>query len=184
MNQEKIKEDLMDSLIFLKDAIDHYQKGEFNFHKLIAIQLYALLCGDNALFLRAFPKIELAKVVPSSLECLEKTIGIMPDILIIGRSTIGQNGLQQHQLFVFDDAIPLVEWKRQTIAVINKQKLSIENVIKYVRDKSGAHFDPEFKPCIEDARNVNLADRKWHEELVFSIGLYISNILEEAIKKD
>lgn len=183
MNKKKAAEDLKDSLLFLKDAIDHYSKGENSFHKLIAIQLYALLYGKNSLINKMFSGIELAKVVPNPLEYFKNTLKILPDTLIIGREVFNENKLVEYQLFVHDDALPLNKWMQQTILVTNKQEVSIEKIIKDVRNKSGAHFDPDFAPSIKSAQLVSLANQKLHEALIFSIGVYVSQVLDDVIKK-
>ena len=44
-NIEKAKEDILDSIQFLKDAVKKFEGGKTIYHKQLAIQLYALSVG-------------------------------------------------------------------------------------------------------------------------------------------
>lgn len=178
-NIEKAKEDILDSKEFLLDAIRNYEAGITIYHKQMAIQLYALLCGKNALIPRLFPDARFNKLIESSTLKSFRESGVLPDFLMIGGITI-ENEKVGHKLFA-DEMILLDKWLEQTIIVVNQKELSIRELIKGIRDKSAAHFDPDFHEDLKTVGVLYFGNNKSYESLVCYISKYVVSFLDEVI---
>lgn len=180
-NKEKAIKDLLGSVEFLKDSVIQYEAGKHFYHKLMAIQLYALLCGDNSLVNRMFPEARLNKIVESKNLSDSKKTGKIPTLQMIGSLNFDGKGQVEYELFT-EEFIPAKEWLNQTVIVIDKKEISIDTLIKGVRDKSAAHFDPNYHEDLEKLNELYYVSINSYEGLIYTISKYLTGFLQEVIR--
>ncbi len=187
MGISKAHEDLLDSAENLSQNINLFRNGKASAYRIIATILCSLLINDkkNGAFLkRLFPKIKLHPVQENNMLNILKSIGVdEKHIKFLQDGTLSVRGNGDSELILFDffaKPIELDSWLKQRVVYI-ESPISIEELLRSVRDKESSHLDPDYNDTLANTRSVSYGENGCHKEIIISIGEYILQILNGII---
>lgn len=179
----KAKEDFNASIKLLEDSIKQYHLGITEYYRIIAVQLWILLCDKLK---RSEP---LIKIIFSDFK-LHPLRGLMPNekgesLLMKYHQLLGPN----HRLFpvhisgdgksrpkakiLFDERqepLELSEWLSQPFL---SEEITFYEFMKSVRHKIGAHSDPEYNDVLSSTKSLKITNVVSLEMMVVALGEYV-----------
>ncbi len=186
----KSVDDLKHSINILESNIKVFNEGNISVYRVIAVQLYLLLCGKNdALIPRIFKNVRLHPIYGSYTKEQEEKY-----IKQTGHSMKEGLDLQIPAMIKFDgkggskievlfderrEPIELEEWLDQDLFNNN---ITIRQLIKSVRDKESAHSDRYYDETLQFTKSIKLVDQDIHIQFIVAIGEYILKMIKMAIE--
>jgi hypothetical protein len=183
-------DDLKHSINILEANIKLFQEGNISVYRVIAVQLYLLLCDkNNALIPRIFRKVRLHPIWGSFTKEQEEEFkketghsikeGLAFQMPAMVRFD-GKGGSKIETLFdERREPIKLEEWLNQDLFSPN---ITIRELIKSVRDKESAHSDKHYDDTLKFTKSVKLVDQDIHVKFIAAIGEYILKMIKMTIE--
>jgi hypothetical protein len=177
-SQDDFRAELLESLSIIEREIHQLPTFRPSWQSL-AVQLAKILCDRSPLLLR---------VIPAPL-FHPMRIAIAPNSFIMHMPCNLQFSGNQIKINCFDfleNPIPLSSWLSQIMLVSDEQDLTIEDIIKYARDKEAAHSDPTLPlklRALKHAYIIRIEGEEfssYHISLVI-IGAYIIRRIPELL---
>jgi hypothetical protein len=183
-------DDLKHTTNILEANIKVFNEGNISVYRVIAVQLYLLLCDkNNALIPRIFEKVRLHPVWGSFTKEQEEewksSFGhsIKEGLVFQMPAMVRFDGKGGSKIEVlFDERrepIELEEWLNQDLF---NQNITIRQLIKSVRDKESAHSDKDYDETLKFTKSVKLVDQDIHIKFIVAIGEYILKMIKITIE--
>ena len=182
---EKAHKDLEASINILEENIKLFHKGNTGIYRVIAVELWKLLCDKNPLILRVFNNVKLNPLIgymtKEEDDEWKKKFGrsFKEGLVLQIPAMINFNGKGGATIIaLFDERkepIELDEWLNQDL--FNKD-ITIHQLIKSVRHKEGAHSDKQYDEILKFTQSIKIVDEDIHIKTIVAIGEYILKILK------
>lgn len=186
MNIHKAVNDLKDSINILEANIKVFHEGNISVYKVIAVELWLLLCGGkNALIPRVFENVKLhplwGSITKEQDEEYTREFGhSFKEGLVFQMPAMvrfdGKGGSRIEVLF--DERrqpIELEEWLDQDLF---NQNITIRQLIKSVRHKESAHSDKNYDETLKFTKSIKLVNEDIHIKFIVAIGEYVLKLLK------
>ncbi len=188
MNIHKAIEDLKASIDILEANIKLFHEGNISTYRVIAVQLYLLLCDkNNALIPRIFKNVRLhpigGSVTKEQDEEWKRKFGhsIKEELVFQMPAMVEFDGKGGAEIeAIFDEGrepIELEEWLDQDLL---NENITIRQLIKSVRNKESAHSDKNYDKTLEFTKSIKLSDEDIHIKFIVAIGEYILKLVKMA----
>lgn len=180
----KTTEDFRASVAILKANLGLFGEGVRDVYRVIAVELRKLMCDrPSPLLLRVFREVRLHKLHLTGLLERCPTLAAKLDNHIPGSLTRDASGRAVFRL-LFDEAkerLSLREWIQQPCF---NATITIQELIKSVADKEGAHADPDYNATLKHTRRWKLIHDESHAMVVCGIAKYLIDFLDrEQLEK-
>ncbi len=182
MNRKKAWNDLQATLNNLEDSISLFRKGRRDQYRSVAIGLRTLLCDKNTALLGIFPRAAFhplngfaARLAVKQSYLLENLVFSPPGII----NSDGKGNVRIEKLFWKGNLLLLEQWLNQPLI---SKRVTLREFIKSIADKEGKHLDKEYDSTLQLVRHVNIANKKYHPELIVTIGEYVAGLLQHVVK--
>lgn len=179
MNKKKALEDLFSSLEQLETSAELFHQGKKSFYRSVAVQLRLLFCdvsGRKGLIKRIFSQSAFHPVKESLLQHLSDEA--KKSLVFYSPATInfdGKGGAKIVSLFnTRGRPLPLDVWLQQPLLNLG---INIEELIRSVADKEGAHSDPDYNATLKFTRKAKVINDSSHSHYIIAIGEYVSSQL-------
>ena len=190
MNIYKAVDDLKHSINILEANIRLFHEGNVSVYRVIAVQLWLLLCdGKNSLVPRVFQDVKLhplpGYMTEEEDEEYKRKFGhSFKEGLVFQMPAIANfNGKGGSSIeLLFDERrrpIELEEWLDQDLF---NQKISIRQLIKSVRNKEAAHSDKDYDDTLAFTKSIKLVNEDIHIKFIVAIGEYALRFLRLALQ--
>lgn len=178
MNQEKILQDLRNSIAVMRSNINLFENGTKEVYIVIANELRKLICDkENSLLPKIFSSITLFPI-----KYPDKKTG--PNLILQTFGSMKFNGKGDYKIInLFDESktkIDLPSWLKQTL-MISHGEITIEQLIKSIADKEGAHADDNYNKTIHQIKFMKVGKQDTRGYYVAAIGEYILNEIDKNI---
>ena len=147
-------------------------------YRVVATQLGILLCDRNALIPRLFPNVRFHRLIlkPRSKMETKKKIGKNRyestfNFLIPGLMDLRHNRMKV--LTIFDAKKPPIKFKFWIDQLLFSKDFTIRDLIKLVRNKEGAHSDPEAPIKLRITKKFFIEDDDIAKIYIIIIGEYV-----------
>ena len=174
----------------LEGNIRLFHEGNTSAYRVIAVQLWLLLCDKKPLVPRVFQDVKLhpllGYITKEEDEEWKKKLGhsIEEGLVFQMPAMVRFNGKGGSRIEVlFDERrqpIELEEWLDQDLF---NQKITIRQLIKSVRNKEAAHSDKNYDETLKFSKSIKLVNEDIHIKFVVAIGEYVLKILKNVISK-
>lgn len=168
----KSRDDYDASMRLVESNVDRYWAGDRDCYRVVAVQLRILLCDRKPLLPRVIPDAtlhilhwtELLQGCPSLMEGLTT---IMP-----GELRTDTNGSSRFELLFGKSGheLSVSEWIKQPFFSL---QTTVEEIIKSVADKEGAHSDPRYNTTLSSAKQISYGGTESHCHGIVAIGEYL-----------
>ena len=164
-----------------------FNTGTKEVYIVIANELRKLICDkniklenpkDNSLLLKIFSSINFSPI---------KSIEKMPQNNLVFQSyeSMQFNGNGDYKITnLFDTSkpkIPYSNWLKQTM-MFSKGSITLEQIIKSVSDKEGAHSDDDYNDTIKQINYFIISGKDTRPYYITAIGEYILSEIKENAK--
>ena len=190
MNIYKAINDLKHSMNILEGNIRLFHEGNISAYRVIAVQLWLLLCDKKPLVPKVFPDVMLHPlldyITKEEDEERKRKFGhsIEEGLVFQMPAVVRFNGKGGSRIEVLFDEhrqpIELEEWLDQDLF---NQKITIRQLIKSVRNKEAAHSDNDYDETLKFSKSIKLVNEDIHIKFVVAIGEYVLKILKNVISK-
>ena len=174
----KNDEDFRASKIILRENLRLFAEGTRDVYRVIAVELRKLMCDrPQPLLMRIFREVNLHKLHLTGLLEQRPSLADGLDAYIPGRLPRDANGQAVFTL-LFDKSmqqLPLNEWVQQPCF---NPVITVQDVIKSIADKEGAHADPAYNDTLEKMRGWKLIEDESHKMVVCGIAKYLLDFLD------
>ncbi len=190
MNISKAVDDLKHSINILEANIRLFHEGNVSVYRVAAVQLWLLLCdGKHSLVPRIFQNVNLhplsGYITEEEDEEYKREFGhSFKEGLVFHLPAIvsfdGKGGSSIELLF--DERrvpIELEEWLDQDLF---NQKITIQQLIKSVRNKEAAHSDKDYDETLTFTKSIKLVNEDIHIKFIVAIGEYVLRFLSLALQ--
>jgi hypothetical protein len=178
MDPRKAVHDLIASREIIVGNAQLFRSGNKHVYRVIAVELRKLLFdGKNSLVPRIFPNAALHP--HASYRPGEDVTGLV--FQLPGMWTPREDG-RAVLLGLFDERrapIPIHEWGNQPFL---SGQVSLQEFVRSVADKEGAHSDKVYNEVLLLARSVRVASDEIYDHLIVGIGDYVARMLVAAFK--
>ena len=169
----------------LEGNIRLFHEGNISVYRVIAGQLWLLLCDKNPLVPRLFQNVKLHPlldyITKEEDEKRKREFGhsIKEGLVFQMPAMVRFNGKGGSRIEVLFDEhrqpIELKEWLDQDLF---NQKITIRQLIKSVRHKEDAHSDNDYDETLKFSKSIKLVNEDIHLKFVVAIGEYVLKILK------
>jgi hypothetical protein len=180
----KTAEDFRASIAILTANLRLFEDGARDMYRVIAVELRKLMCErPQPLLSRVFKEVHLHKLHLTGLLEASPSLAEGLENYIPGRLSRDAEGRAVFQL-LFDKSqsrLPLREWLQQPCF---NTTITVEELIRSVANKEGAHADPDYNATLQHIRQWKLIDDDSHRMVVCGIAKYLLDFLQvEELEK-
>lgn len=182
MVTEKNLNDLIEAKHIILNAVDDFYHGKSYAYKIVSVELRKILCDTNrkkdvSLFHRLFPDIKFLPISGYSLPDNLKHDAVYSLPLKI---QYDGKGVSKASLSLDSSCrISKDEWIKQNIV---DSEITIEQFIRSISDKEGAHSDPEIELFIRKVNSLRIGNEETYKYLIVAIGEYIAIIIDKIVE--
>lgn len=185
---EKSQADFKAAILNLESGLRECKRNK-EMYRLVATQLSILLCDKDPLLPRLFPKLRLHPLLVKPKEKMDTKKKIGKDkyhleftFLIPGLMQTKRNKLKV--VTIFNEAKPKIKFKYWINQPLFSLDFTLRDFIKLIRNKEGAHSDPETPYRLRTTKKFFIQDDDINYVYIIKIGEYVlkqCKILEKQL---